>query len=1091
MTDSNSVLERIINQFLEGNLAILLIIISLVAGAMALTLTPREEEPQIVVPVADVLISYPGGSAEEVEQLVSSRLERLLYQIDGVEYVYSMSRPEMAVVTVRFFVGQDREESLIKLYNKLQQNMDRVTPGIAGWVVKPIEIDDVPVVNIALYSEVYDSHALYRVAEEVVDKLQRVKDSARITIHGGRKRVVQVYLNRERMDAYGLSAREIMGVLQVSNVQAQSGQFENNNQVVRVESGPFLQDVDEVRNLLVSLYEDRPVYLRDVAEIVDGPEEIRSYSHFGFGPAGDPEAISGGSVSRAEQSISEGFHFRTYPAVTIAVAKKKGSNAVWVAGDIEETMASLAGTVIPDEIRYRITRNYGVTANDKINDLVKGLGEAIISVTLLIAIFMSWREGLVVAIAVPITYSVTLLFNYLFGFTINRVTLFALILALGLLVDDPIVGVDNISRHLGMRRQPRLQAIATAMKEVLGPIILSTLAIIASFMPMFFITGMMGPYMRPMAVSVPLTILMSMVVALAITPWVSSKLLKEPKEEEKAPDLRQTGIYRFYSGIMRPLVQSRGRSVIVLAVTSVLFIISILLAATGLVPLKMLPFDNKNEFQIVVDMPEATTLETTAAVTAEIEDLLRTLPEVTDFTTTVGTASPMDFNGMVRHYYLREGPNLADIRVNLLHRKKREMGSHEIVLRIRDRIDAIAAQTGAIIKLIEIPPGPPVLSTVVAEIYGQAHHSYDDLIAAAHTVKARMQQEGGVVDLDDSVEGSLRKVFFRVDREKAGLSGISTEDIVTTLSIALGGRSAGVVHTPSEQNELAIVLRLPRAQRSDVASLAKLTVKGRGGRSVQLGELGRFEEGVYDKTIFHKNQQRVVYVMAEMAGRGPAYAVLSLQSHFRKNPLPEGIRIDWRGEGEWKITLDVFRDLGLAFSVAMLAIYVLLVYEMGSYLLPVIVMLSIPLTMIGIMPGFWLLNVFWNHPVGGYANPVFFTATAMIGMIALGGIVVRNAIILIDFIKTNTEKGKSLKDAIIESGAVRFRPIFLTTGTTMLGAWPITLDPIFSGLAWSLIFGLLVSTAFTLVVVPVVYYLVYQNRPQPIKKMKKEATSTV
>jgi len=1085
MTGSNSVIERIIKNFLEGNLAILLIVISLVAGAMALTLTAREEEPQIVVPVADVLIMYPGGSAEEVEQLVSARLERLLYQIDGVEYVYSMSRPEMAVVTVRFFVGQDREESLIKLYNKLQQNMDRVTPGIAGWLVKPIEIDDVPVVNVALYSDVYDSHALYRVAEEVVDKLQRVNDSARITIHGGRKRMLHVYLNGERMDAYGLSAREIMGALQVSNVQMGNGQFDNNNQVVRVDSGPFLQNVEEVRNLLISLYEDRPVYLRDVAEVVDGPEEIRSYSHFGFGPAGDPEALSGGSVSRAERSISEGFDLRTYPAVTIAVAKKKGSNAVWVARDIEETMAGLAGTVIPDEIGYRITRNYGETANDKINDLVKSLGEAIISVILLIAIFMSWREGLVVAIAVPITYSVTLLFNYLFGFTINRVTLFALILALGLLVDDPIVGVDNISRHLGMRRQPRLQAVATAMKEVLGPIILATLAVIASFIPMFFITGMMGPYMRPMALSVPLTMLMSMVVAFTITPWVSSKLLKQPKEEEKAPDLTQTGIYRFYSSVMRPLVRSRTRSIIVLAVTAVLFLLSILLAATGLVPLKMLPFDNKNEFQIVVDMPEATTLETTAAVAEEIETLLRTLPEVTDFTTTVGTASPMDFNGMVRHYYLREGSNLADIRVNLLHRKKRDMGSHEIVLRIRDRIDEIGARTGAVIKLIEIPPGPPVLSTVVAEVYGEAHHTYNDLVAAAQTVKARMQQEGGVVDLDDSVESPLRKVFFRVDREKAGLSGISTQDIVTTLSIALNGRDAGVVHTPSEQNELAIKLRLPRAQRSDIASLAKLTVKGRGGRNVQLGELGRFQEGFYDKTIFHKNQQRVVYVMAEMAGRGPAYAVLSLQSYFRENPLPEGIRIDWRGEGEWKITLDVFRDLGLAFSVAMLAIYVLLVYEMGSYLLPVIVMLSIPLTMIGIMPGFWLLNVFWNHPVGGYPNPVFFTATAMIGMIALGGIVVRNAIILIDFIKTNTEKGKALKDAIIESGAVRFRPIFLTTGTTMLGAWPITLDPIFSGLAWSLIFGLLVSTAFTLVVIPAVYYLVYKNKPQPKSEMQE------
>ncbi len=1078
MESGNSVISRIINNFLKGNLAILLIIISLVAGAMALLATPREEEPQIVVPLADVFIMYPGGSAEEVEQLVSARLERLLYQIDGVEYVYSMSRPGMAVVTVRFFVGQDREDSLIKLYNKLQQNIDKVTPGITGWVVKPIEIDDVPIVNVTLFSDTYDTHALYRVAEEIVDKLQRIENSARITIHGGQKRVVHVYFDNERLSAYGLSAMEIMGALKISNVQMESGTFEKNNSLSKVEAGPFIKSIDEVRNLLVGLYEDRPVYLRDIANVVDGPEEIKSYSHFAFGPAGDPQRISGGSLEKATAAGSAGINLSTYPAVTIAVAKKKGSNAVWVAKDIEKMMTELKGQVIPDEVRYRISRNYGETANDKINDLVKSLAEAIVSVILLIAFFMTWREGLVVAIAVPITYSITLLFNYLFGYTINRVTLFALILALGLLVDDPIVGVDNISRHLSMRRLPRLQAVSTAMSEVLGPIILATLAVIVSFIPMFFISGMMGPYMRPMAMSVPLTMLTSMLVSFVITPWVSNKLLKVKSTTENSLDIKTTGTYRFYERIMRPLVESRIKTMSVVFSVALLFGLSLLLAATGQVPLKMLPFDNKNEFQIVVDMPESTTLETTAAVTGEIEDLLGTVPEITDFTTIVGTASPMDFNGLVRHYYLREGPHLADIRVNLLHRKKRQMDSHSIMLRIRNDIGAIAEKTGADIKLVEIPPGPPVLATVVAEVSGEPYHSYDDLIAAAWIIKNRMPKEPGVVDIDDSVESHQRKVFFSVDREKAGLNGISTEDIVNTLYVALSGRDAGVVHVPTEQNELSIVIRLPRAQRSDIALLEKLIVKGRTGTNVQLGELGVFEENIYDKTIYHKNQKRVVYVMSETAGRGPAYVILSLQKYFNENPLPKGIHVDWRGEGEWKITLDVFRDLGIAFSVALLAIYVLLVYEMGSYLLPVIVMLSIPLMLIGIMPGFWLLNLLMNRPVGGFDNPVFFTATAMIGMIALGGIVVRNAIILIDFIKTNTEKGASLKDAILESGAVRFRPIFLTTGTTMLGAWPITLDPIFSGLAWALIFGLLVSTAFTLVVIPTVYYLVYGSPPE-------------
>jgi multidrug efflux pump subunit AcrB len=491
----------------------------------------------------------------------------------------------------------------------------------------------------------------------------------------------------------------------------------------------------------------------------------------------------------------------------------------------------------------------------------------------------------------------------------------------------------------------------------------------------------------------------------------------------------------------------------------------------------MLPFDNKNEFQIVIDMPESASLETTSSVAEEIEELLRTIPEITDFTTMIGKASPMDFNGLVRHYYLREGQNLADIRVNLLHRDHREMDSHSLILRIRNAVEKVAKQTGANIKLVEVPPGPPVLSTLVAEVYGEPHHSYEDLISAAQVIKARLPEEAGVVDIDDTAETHQRRVFFRVDREKAGMNGISTQDIVNTLRMALSGMRAGEVHVPGEQNELSIVLRLPRDQRSDVALLKKLILKGGTGQSVQLGELGIFEENVYDKTIYHKNQERVVYVVAEMAGRGPAYAVLSLQKYFKKNPLPKGIRVDWRGEGEWKITLDVFRDLGIAFSVALLAIYVLLVYEMGSYLLPVIVMLSIPLTLIGIMPGFWILNLFTSHPVGGFDNPVFFTATAMIGMIALGGIVVRNAIILIDFIKNSVTQGKSVEEAIIESGAVRLRPIVLTTFTTMLGAWPITLDPIFSGLAWALIFGLFVSTAFTLVVIPTAYYIVYGKKP--------------
>ena len=1056
MSREHSLPGRIVEAFLRGNLSVLLIILSLTAGTVALLLTPREEEPQIVVPLADVIVQYPGGSAEEVEKLVSSRLERLLYQIDGVEYVYSISRPGQAVVTVRFYVGEDREESLLKLYNKIHSNLDRETPGIAGWIVKPIEIDDVPIVNATLYSDRHDEADLYRVAEEVVSKLQHVKNSADIRIFGGRKRTVQVYLHPERLAAYGMSAPEIARALQVSNVRLEAGSFERANEQIVVSAGPFLQRVEEVRDLMIGVHAGRSVYLRDVAEIVDGPEEVATYSRIGFGPAG--EAAGGGG---------------TFPAVTISVAKKKGSNAVWVARDVARMLDQLRGPVIPDEVHVRITRDYGRTANEKVNDLVQSLGLAIVTVIGLLALTMSWREGLVVALAVPITYSLTLICNLLLGFTINRVTLFALILALGLLVDDPIVGVENIHRHLRHKSGDRFLIITLAMAEVMSPIILSTLAVIVSFTPMFFITGMMGPYMGPMALNVPITVVMSTVVALTITPWLANALLRTGNDPDAPFDISRTLMYRIYGATLRPLLDRRGLGRAVLAVTAVLFVISVALALTGWVPLKMLPFDNKDEFQLLVDLPETATLEATDRVVRELEEYLDTIPEVTEYVSSVGMASPMDFNGLVRHYYLRHGPHLADLRVNLLPRRQRRMSSHALGLRVRNDLAALAERTGASIKLIEVPPGPPVLSTLVAEVYGQPHHTYDELVAAAGIVKARMAREPGVVDLDDTVEAAQTELTFTVDREKAGLNGISTEDIAGTLRLALSGLPAGTVHAPSEQNELPIRLRIPRGRRSEVAQLLTLPVKGNRGGLVQLGELVSVRDGVRDLSIHHKNQERVVYVTAEMAGRGPAYAVLALGRHFRQHPLPDGITLDWRGEGEWKITVDVFRDLGLAFSAALLGIYVLLVYETASFLLPVVIMLSIPLTLIGIMPGFWLLNAVGAQPVGGFDNPIFFTATAMIGMIALSGIVIRNAIILIDFIQTAVNDGMDLREAIIQSGAVRFRPIFLTACTTVLGAWPITLDPIFSGLAWAIIFGMFVSTAFTLIIIPIVYLLLY------------------
>ncbi len=1063
----HSVTSGILQAFLKGNLSILLILISLAVGAAALLITPREEDPQIVVPLADVMVMMPGSSAAEVEQLVSSRLEKMLYQIDGVEYVYSMSRPGLSVVTVRFFVGEDREDSLIKIYNKIFQNIDQTTPGIAGWVVKPIEIDDVPIVNVTLHSRDHGTHELYRIAEVVANKLQRIPDSAKISIHGGQKRVVHVYLDTERLAAYGLSSMEVAGALQMSNAQALSGSFAQANREIAVETGPFLHDADEVRRLMVGVHQNRPVYLRDVAEVVDGSDEQNAYTRFAAGPAAAP--VDAGGLAPGESAN----------AVTIAVAKKKGSNAVRVAQQVHDMLDDLRATLLPEGVAATVTRDYGQTADEKVNDLVMNLAMGLLTVVGLIALTMGWREGLIVGLAIPITYSITLLFNYLFGYTINRVTLFALILALGLLVDNPIVGVENISRFLSMKKFPRLQAVALAMEEVMPPILLATLSIIVSFIPMFFITGMMGPYMAPMALNVPLTMLSSLLVALAITPWVAGKLLKEKSADEAAYDVTATGTYRFYRRLMSPFVASRARSGLLLLAVAALFGFSVFLAASGRVPLKMLPFDNKNELQVVVDMPEGSTLEATDAAVREIEAYLQTVPEVVNVVSTVGEGSPMDFNGLVRKYYLRQAPHLADVRINLLPRQRRDMSSHAIALRIRDDLAAIGARTGALLRIVEVPPGPPVMATVVAEVYGRPDQPYAELIAAAESLRDRLALEEGVVEADTSAEANQQKLFFRVDREKAGLNGISTEDIVGTLRLALAGMPAGVVHAPREQNELPIVLRLPREKRSDPERLKTLRVKGRMGHSVQLGELGAFEEDTVDRTIMHKNMEPVVFVTAEMAGRGPAYAVLSQQAELAETPLPDGIRAVWTGEGEWKITVDVFRDLGIAFSAALLAIYVLLVYETGSYLLPIVIMLSIPLTLIGIMPGFWLLNGVMGKTVGGYPDPVFFTATAMIGMIALGGIVQRNAIILIDFIRSTSERGQPLKEAIIEAGAVRLRPIFLTAGTTLLGAWPITFDPIFSGLAWSIIFGLFISTAFTLVVVPVAYGLLYNKQTQP------------
>jgi multidrug efflux pump subunit AcrB len=1066
--------SRVIGAFLHGNLSALLILGMLAAGAAALALTPREEEPQIVVPLADVFVRMPGASAEEVEQQVASKLERLLYQIDGVEYVYSASRPGGAVVTVRFHVGENREASLVKLHNKVLTNTDAVPPGVTGWVVKPVEIDDVPLVNVTLWSRTADDFALRRVAEQVEVALQGVPDTARTEVVGGRRRQLRVALDPERLASRQATPLDVDRALRGANVALQAGAVRADGREALVEGGPFVRSARELEALVVGAFAGRPVYLREVATVTDGPEEPAGYARIAFGPG----AAGGGAGA-------------DYPAVTVGVAKRKGSNAVAVARAVGAKLGELRGTVIPDDVEARVTRNHGETADEKVNELVRSLGLAVVVVAALIMFSLGWREAIVVVTAVPLTFALTLLVNYLAGYSINRVTLFALILALGLVVDDPVVDVENIFRHFRLRRKPPREAVLEAVNEVRPPVVVATLVVVLSFLPMLFITGMSGPYMRPMALSVPVAVLMSLVVAFTVTPWLGYHVLKGTygRGGHTPADPRAAWAGRAYRAVLTPFLNSRPAAWGLIAFTGLLFAASCALPALGLVPLKMLPFDNKNEFQVLVDLPEGSTVERTDAVLADLSHELRAVPEVAEVLSFAGAGSPMDFNGMVRHYYLRREPHLGDLRVNLVPKADRETQSHAIVLRVRNDLEAVARRHGARLKVVELPPGPPVLSTLVAEVYPTPHQTYADLRADARHVRALFDREPGVVDVDDTFEAERPRYVFRVDREKASLTGVTAEQVAGTLAVAAAGMSpgqgdpkdsrAGGGHLPRELNPLVILMQLPQADRSRLTQLERLGVKTPAGEVVRVAELGRFEELPAEQTIYHKNLRRVAYVTAETAGRAPGEAVIGLILKLRDRPPPGGAEVVWTGEGEWKITLDMFRDLGLAFGGALLLIYVLMVHQTGSYLIPLVQMISIPLTVIGIMPGFWLLNAATGTTVGGHANPVYFTATAMVGMIALAGIADRNAILLLDFVAHARARGATLKEALVESGAVRLRPILLTAGAAVLGAWPITLDPVFSGLAWALIFGLAVSTAFTLLLVPVVYWMLYRGADAP------------
>lgn len=1113
-------INSIVHAFLHSNLSIILIVLSILAGATALIVTPREEDPQIVVPLADIFVQAPGMSSEQCERLVTTPLERILYQIDGVEYVYSMSRENGAIITVRFAVGEDRERSLVRIFKRLDENKDIVPAGVASWVMKPIEIDDVPIVTLTLSQDsgktiATDDYSLRRTGEEMAARLASVPQTSRVEVVGGMPRHLSVRFDHEALASRRLDLLSVKQSLQAANSLVPAGTLQRNDADIAITAGARLTSADDVRQLVVGVADGHPVFLKDVAQITDGPDDPTYYVRHGWGPAanvlGDAHAagtVLGGLPGDASKLST--------PAVTVAIAKQKGSNSVAVAEDVIQRASELQHSLLPAGMQLIVTRNSGLTADHKVSELVEGLWVAVVIVIGLLTLGLGWRESLVVAVAVPVVFGLTLAVNLIAGYTVNRVTLFALILSLGLLVDDPIVDVENIVRHFALRGRAARKTVLEAVSEIRPPLISATFAVIASFLPLFFITGMMGPYMRPMALNVPVTMVMSMLVAFTITPWLAYHLLKRRDWSKHAHHgdefaAAQSSIaYRVLAPVLRPLLQKRWMSLVFLGVVVLLMVGASMLAAFRSVPLKMLPFDNKAELLLTFDAREGTTLERTDAAVTEIEKYLASVPEVTDFTSYVGTSSPVDFNGLVRHYYLRQSPNQAELRVNLVDKKSRQADSHSLGLRIRDDLTAIAKKHDALLKIVELPPGPPVIDTIALEVYGRDDQPYRDLQDAALMAKDRLSREPGAVESDTTVEADRRELRFDVDQEKALISGITVDQIAQSIRIALQGESVTTLQVDSERQPLPIVLQLPLASRSNPNDLARLQVKNAAGVLVPLAELGQWRERLVEQTIYHKNLERVVYVFAETAGRPPADVIVDVMADQSGSPtsgavktaggwidpapaksvssrnhllptggIPWGIApgttIKYHGEGEWKITLDVFRDLGLAFAAALVLIYIILTAQTKSFFIPLVVMLAIPLTAIGILPGFWLLGLLGHGPVNGYANPVFFTATAMIGMIALSGIVTRQSIILVDFIHLCLKRGRTLHDAVLEAGAVRLRPILLVVLAAMLSSIPITVDPIFSGLAWALIFGLIASTGFTLFVIPVVYYLLFKN----------------
>tara|TARA_R110000868_G_scaffold196650_1_gene442623 strand:- start:2009 stop:5239 length:3231 start_codon:yes stop_codon:yes gene_type:complete len=1053
---------KIAHFFINSKLTILLMIALMIIGVYSSFLIPREEEPQINVPMADVMVSYPGANPTEVENRIVKPLEKIISNIKGVEHVHSMSMNGQALIVVQFYVGEDTERSYVKLYNELIKHETMFPQGVFKPMVKTRSIDDVPMLGLTLWSEHYDDYDLRQIAEELISEIKKVKDVSITKVIGGRNRELKVILDKDKMAENGVDALGIMQMVQANNSSSQSGSFVTNDTEYLITTGRFLETAEDVENLVVGVNQDMPVYLKQVATIQDGPASPKSYVSFGFG--------------KANESFKD--NNSEYPAVTISVSKVKGADAMKISEKILVHIDKLKSTLVPNDVHVDVTRNYGETASDKVSELLLHLGVAILAVTILVMLAMGWRGGLVVFFSVPLTFALTLFAYYMLGYTLNRITLFALVFVVGIVVDDSIIIAENMHRHFKMKRLPFKQAAIYAINEVGNPTILATFTVIAAILPMAFVSGMMGPYMSPMPIGASIAMILSLFVALTVTPYLGYHLLQEKDEQahKEEEGLETSRIYKFYKKIEQPFLDNSKKRNILFIVTVFLLLGSVLMFFTKSVAVKMLPFDNKNEFQVVIDMPEGTTLERTAVVTKEIAQYLTTVPEVVDYQNYVGTSAPITFNGLVRHYDLRGGSNMADIQVNLLHKDDRGLQSHDIAKVVRPNVQNIAKKHGANVKIVEVPPGPPVLSTLVAEVYGPNH---EDQIKVAKQVKEILENTTDVVDTDWMVEANQIEYRLIVDKEKAMLNGIAPQQVVGNLTYLLQEYPISNLYDETSNDHVSIVLSLDDKDKTSLQDIQNLKIKGNRGNIIPVSDLVSVKKETLEKTIYRKDQKRVVYVLADMAGtlESPVYAILGMNEKLQKIKLPKGYKINElyldspteetdftvKWDGEWQITLEVFRDLGTAFLIVIVIIYMLIVGWFQNFKTPLVMMVAIPLSLIGIVLGHWILGA-------------FFTATSFIGMIALAGVMVRNSVLLIDFIEIRLNDGIPLKQAIIDAGAVRTTPILLTTGAVVIGASIILFDPIFQGLAISLVAGAIVSTILTLIVVPLIYYITERKK---------------